>query len=78
MHSLSGNRWMQKREVEKRMQIHWKNLEEKTSTGASWRTDGTKQSMLNGRRKEANKKEIHQVSISRSLFIVTTLSKTKN
>jgi hypothetical protein len=60
MMGLTGNRWMQKREVEKRMQLHWKNLEEKTSTGASWRDENPRKSMLNKRQRVVKQKEIHQ------------------
>jgi hypothetical protein len=61
MMALNGNRWMQKREVEKRMQLHWKNLEEKTSTGASFRDENPRKSMLNRRDKIVKQREIHQV-----------------
>lgn len=59
--NLSGNKWMQKREVEKRMQIHWKNLETKTSTGASWREESPRKSMSNNRRDQHKQKQINEV-----------------
>lgn len=62
MMKLTGNKWMQKREIEKNMQLHWKNLEEKTSTGASWREESPRKSMLNKRRSKEKQREINEVN----------------
>ena len=70
MMQLSGNKWMQKREVEKRMHLHWKNLDEKTSTGASRREESPRKSMLNRRKQNEKQREINEVkSFFLSVFI---------